>query len=90
MSDEPGRLKGTLALLFGSQWRQWKCGLLRLEEGRALVKALRASLVEQRDGGLMGVGVGKPKKKQDLVDELLGKGEADLSQAELLSLNLQF
>ena len=38
----------------------------------------------------MGVGVGRPKKKQVVIDELLGKAEADLAQAELLSFNLQF
>ena len=83
-------MKGTLALLFVSHWKQWKWGLLRLAEARALVKALRASHVEQRDGGLMGVGVGKPKKKQVVVDGLLAKAEADVAQAELLSYSLQF
>ena len=62
MSDEPGRLKETVAICFAGKWRQYTGGLLRLFEARELVTSLTDRYVGLRDGGLMGVSVGRGKK----------------------------
>ena len=53
MSDEQGKLKETVACTFVGLWKQWKWGLLRLAECKALVKSLKIAFVKLRDGGLM-------------------------------------
>ena len=90
MSDEPGRLKEVVAMCFAGMWRQYRGGLLRLSEAELLVTSLRDRYVELRDGGLMGVSVGRGEKKQLAVDEVLSSLEAQLSEAELLRFNLVF
>ena len=65
-------------------------GLLRLSEAELLLTSLRDRYVELRDGELMGVFVGRGKKKQLAVDEVLSSLEAQVSEAELLRFNLVF
>ena len=90
MPDEPGRLKERVACCFVGFWKQYQWGLLRLAEARALVISLRATDFELRDGGLMGVIVGRGKKRRVAVDVVVQSVEEELSQAELLRFNLQF
>ena len=90
MSDEPGRLKETVACCFVGQWRQYRGGLLRLEEARSLVISLRRSYLELKNGGLMGVAVGRGKKKQAAVDSVLEMIAEQMSQAEVLRYNIHF
>ena len=90
MSDEPGRLKETVAFMYVGYWKQYKDGLLRLAEAKDLVKKLRATHRELKDGGLTGVAVGRGKKKVAAVDAALEDVEKRLSEAEVLRLNLHF
>ena len=90
MSDEPGRLKEVVTICFASMWRQYTGALLRLSEAELLVTSLIDRYVGLKDKGLMGVSVGRGKKKQPAVDEVVASPEAQLSEAELLRFNLVF
>ena len=90
MSDEPGRLKETVAFMYVVHWKQYKDGLLRLAEAKNLVVSLRVTYGELRDGGLTGVAVGRGKRKLEAVEAALEGVVERLTEAEVLRFSLHF